>query len=232
MKPKARDLHAQAEIARERGDFLEALKLTDEATVAYQEEGDKSGFAEIQASRFIALKHLFQKTGDKNYLTLAKHTALSSVEIAEGSSQPEALAIPYLNLGEAQAQLEEWQEAADAYTKAIDCFTKNPPPTNNRPAVLLNIKSHLCQAEYKAGDKSALQRAEELILELEKQDEDSYNKNVWLSGAHMRIAEMIHKDNREKALEHLQKAKEIIDSDERLVLRKGQWEKLNKIVNP
>lgn len=228
MAKKARDIHAQAEISREKGDFLEALKLTDEATVLYQEENNLSGFAEIQASRFITLKHLFQKTGEKNYLVLAKHAALSSVEIAENSGHKEALAIPYLNLGEAYAQLEEWENAVNAYKKAVEYFEQNPPPTNNRPAVLLNIKSHLYQAEYKNGDKSALQRAEEAIAELEKQEEDSYNKNVWLSGAHMRIAEMIQEDNLEKAKEHLEKAKVIIDSDERLVLRKQQFDKLAK----
>lgn len=224
---KARNVHAKAEVARESGDFLLALKLTDEATIAYQEENDISGLAEIQASRFITLKHLFQKTGDKNYLILAKHAALSGVEIAETSGNPAALAIPYLNLGEAYAQLEGWQEAVKAYTTAVEHFTQSPPPTNNRPAVLLNVKSHLHQAEYKVGDKSALERAENLIPELEKQEEDSYNKNVWLSGAHMRIAEMIMGDNKENAQNHLEAAKKIIDSDERLVLRKEQWEKLN-----
>lgn len=42
----------------------------------------------------------------------------------------------------------------------------------------------------------------------------------------MRIAEAIKNDNPEKAKEHLQKAKEIIDSDERLTLHKAQLEKL------
>ncbi|MDO8599977.1 MAG: tetratricopeptide repeat protein [bacterium] len=227
MTEKARAIHGQAEIARESGDFLKALQLTDEGTIAYQKEGDLLGLAEIQSSRFITLKHLFQKTGEKSYLVLAKHAAESSVEIAQHSGQPEALAIPYLNLGEAYAQLEQWSEAVEAYSKAVAYFTKSPPPFNNRPAVLSNIKSHLYQAEYKTGDKSALARAEQVIKELEKQDEDSYNKNVWLSGAHMRIAEKVKDDNLLKAQEHLQIAKEIIDSDKRLELRKGQWKKLN-----
>lgn len=226
-----RDLHNQAEIKRESGDFLKALELTDQATVAYQEEGDLLGLAEIQASRFITLKHLFQKTQEKSFLILAKHAALSSVEIAKESKDPKALAIPYLNLGEAFAQLEEWEKAVEAYKESIEHFEKNPPPFNDRPAVLLNIKSHLTQAEYKAGDKSSLQRAEAVAEELRNTEEiSSYNKNVWLSGAHGRIAEMVYKEDKEKALEHLRKAKEIIDSDERLVLRREQWEKLNKLI--
>lgn len=44
----------------------------------------------------------------------------------------------------------------------------------------------------------------------------------------MRIAEMILTEKPEKAREHLQKTKEIIDSDQRLILRKTQWEKLSQ----
>ncbi len=227
---RARDIHAKATLTCEAGESLEALKLCDEATVLYEQENDLLGMGEIQAQRFIVLKHLFQKTNSRAYLILALKSAEAGVEIAQLSKQDEALALPYQNLGEAYALLGEWEKAVDAYEKSVEWFEKAPPPLHNRPAVLLNLKDHLYTAEYKTGDKSALDRAEALIPELAATDEDSYNKNVWLSGAHGRIAEMIYKENREKALEHLQKAKEIIDSDERLVLRKGQWEKLREII--
>lgn len=188
--------------------------------------------AEIQASRFISLKHLFQKTGNRAYLILALKSAEAGVEIGQLCNNPQALCLPCMNLGEAYAQMLKWEKAVAAYKKAVEYFEKAPPPYNNRPAVLLNIKNHLYVAEYKTGDKSALERAEATIPNLEATKEDSYNKNVWLSGAHGRITEMVHKEDREKALGHLEKAKEIIDKDERLTLRKGQWEKLAKIINP
>jgi tetratricopeptide (TPR) repeat protein len=228
---KARDIHEKATVVCESGESLEALKLCDEATVLYEQENDLLGMAEIQAQRFIIFKHLYQKTGNRAYIVLALSSSQTSVEIAQLSEDTHGLCLPYMNLGEAYALDENWEQAVAAYRKAVEWFEKAPPPHHNRESVLLNIKDHLYTAEYKTGDKSALGRAENLIPELEATDEDSYNKNVWLSGAHGRIAEMIYKEDLKKALEHLQKAKEIIDSDERLVLRKMQWEKLNKLIN-
>ena len=42
----------------------------------------------------------------------------------------------------------------------------------------------------------------------------------------MRLAEALREDDLAKAKEHLQKAKDIIAKDERLKIRKSQWEKL------
>ena len=44
----------------------------------------------------------------------------------------------------------------------------------------------------------------------------------------MRIADMLKEDNPEKAKEHLQKAKEIIDNNPDLKLRAEQWKKLTE----
>lgn len=244
MASKGRKIHGQAAQARERGDFVKALELTDQAMAAYQQSGDSLGFAEIQSSRFLTLRHLYENTGYRNYLILAKYAAMVSTEIAETVENKEALAIPYFNLAKAQETLGEYQEAVESYKKAVENQTNNPSPSHNRAAVLADMKVHLESCAYKAGDKSALERVEVALKELEAvpmiSDEDftakgkkldyneevSYNKNVWLSGAHMRIAEMLKEDDFEKAKECLQKAKEIIDSDPRLELRKKQWEKL------
>lgn len=226
MDSRGRQLHGQAEQAREEGNFLKALQLTDEAMVAYQEAGDELGFAEIQASRFLTLRHLFEKTDSKHYLVLARHAAMASVEIAETSGNKEALAIPLFNLAKAQESLGQLDEAIESYRKAVDNIVNNPPATHNRPSVIADFKVHLTTAEYKNGDKTALERAISALSDLEKADEESYNKNVWLSGGHMRIAEILREDNPEEAKKHLQKAKEIIDADPRLELRKNQWEKL------
>lgn len=227
MQPEARNLHQQAEQAREDGDFLKALELTDQAMVAYQEIGDKIGFAEIQASRFLTLRHLYEKTNDKSYLILAKHTAQSAVELAEESGSKEALAIPYFNLAKVQEALEELPQAVESYKKALENMISNPPPQHNRLAVVADFKIHLATTEYKAGDKEALEKAENALAELEQAEETSdYNKHVWVSGGHMRIAEMLMQDNPEKARGHLQKAKEVIDADPRLKLRLSQWQKL------
>ncbi len=231
MPSKARQIHKQAEQARENGDFVEALKLTDEAMVAYQESGDTSGLAEVQSSRFLTLRHLYEQTNDKNYLTLAKYTVQAAIEIAQKSDNKKALAIPLFNLAKAQEILGELSSACVSYQAALDNITTNPPEEHARPAVVADFKIHLYTCQYLSGEKSALEKAEQALSELAAADEAKYNKDVWLSGAHMRIVEMLHADNPEKAREHLQKAKEIIDSNPDLKLRLKQWEKLAQTFN-
>lgn len=231
MGSAGRKIHALAEQAREKGDFLEALKLIDEAMISYQENGDKPGFAEIQSSRFLTFRHLFEKTGDKNYLILAKYSTMASVQLAETSGQKEALALPFFNLAKAQETLGELQEAVASYQKAVDNIINNPPTEHNRPGVLADFKGHLYTCQYKNGDRDALVKAEQALADLEQSSEPEYNKQVWISGAHMKIADILRTDNPQKAKDHLQKAKEIIDANPDLKLRKEQWEKLIQTFN-
>ncbi len=223
-----RALHAKAEVARESGKFLDALKYTDEASLAYQKDGDYLGLAEVQSSRQSTFKHLYRKTGDKYYLILEKHSAQASVEVAEKSKIKEALAIPYHNLGKYYQEAKEYEKAAEYFKKAVKHFTSYPPKRHNRPAVIADICGHLSAAEYLGGDKTALARALKALEDLKISKEDSYNKNVWLSGAHLRIAEMLMIDSPKLAKLHLIEAEKIIKSDKRLVLRKNQLAELRK----
>lgn len=227
MESEGKRMHSQAEEARESGNFGEALKLTDQAMLAYQATGDKVGFAEVQSSRFLALRHLYENTGDRDFLILAKHSAIASVELAQASGNKEALAVPLFNLAKSHETLGELHEAVTTYQQAVDNIINNPPQTHNRSAIIADFKIHLATCEYKVGDKRALQRVQDSLSELEIADEVSkYNKDVWISGGHMRIAEILRDDEPEKAKEHLQKAKAVIDSNPDLKLRLRQWEKL------
>lgn len=74
-----------------------------------------------------------------------------------------------------------------------------------------------------------MEKAEEAARFIQaSEDESAFRKNVWLSGAYLRIVTMLLKDDPKKAKEYFQKAEEIINSDKRLVLRKGQLEKLKR----
>lgn len=226
MDSHALNLHQQAETAREKEDFLKALELTDQATVAYQKEGNTAGVAEIQSSRFLTLRHLFEQTGDQNFMILAKHAAQAAVEIARSTGQTETLVIPLFNLGKAQETLEQYQKAVENYKEAIAYFTQTPPPQHNRSAVMQEMIIHLSFAEYKTGDKTALERLEKALEDLVATNEVRYNKDVWMSGGYMDIAEMLKDDDPDKARLALDRAKEIIDANPDLTLRKKQWEKL------
>jgi len=97
---KGREIHAKAEQAREaEQNFIKSIKLVDEAIIAYQKDKDYRGLSEVLQSRSSAFKHLYQKTGDEVYLTLAKHDSLAGIEIAESLKDTSALAMVYRGLG-------------------------------------------------------------------------------------------------------------------------------------
>jgi tetratricopeptide (TPR) repeat protein len=224
----ARKVHGESVTATEKGDFIEALRKTDEALVLYQQENDALGFAEIQAMRFLILRHLFDNTCYEGYLILAKFSAMSSVEIAQKSHDPKTLALPFYNLAKVQEDLSQYSEALSSYQSAIDNFINNPPDEHNRPGVLADMKIHLHVCRYKNGEKEALSDILSAISELEATDEPKFNKDVWMSGGYMKLAELLKDEDSDKAQEYLQKAKVFIDANPELILRKGQWEKLAK----
>ena len=229
MSSTARRIHAKAEESRElKQDFLASLQFADQAAIQYQKENDLLGLAEVQSTRANTFKHLYQQTKSKTYLILALHAAQSSVDIAELSDDPTTKALPYHKLGTILRLANQFKAAVVAHQKAVDYLDKNPPPRHNRPAVLLNFKNHLYTCMYLAGNKQALTKAEQTTTELAKTKEISrYNKDAWLSGCHMRIAGMLKKDNPVKAREYLSKAKQVIDSNLQLKLRRKQWQKLS-----
>lgn len=223
---KGKNLHMQAINAREKKqDFLKALKLTDHALIAYSEANDSAGISGIMGTRQNIFGHLHQKTRNKNYLILAKHAAMAAVEIAEANHT--SLALPYRDLAKAYEELKDYEEAAKYLLKALE---QELPEEHNRPAVKADLKAHLAYNQYKFKNKAGLDLMNEAIAELENAEEDKYNKDVWLSGAHMRAAEMLREDNIDLAREHLLKAKEIIDTNEELVLRKKEWRELSEII--
>lgn len=224
---EGRRLHKLAENTRESGQFLKALEYTDQATLAYQKDGDPLGLAEVQSSRQSTFKHLYRATKDKIYLVLEKHAALSAVEIAEKCGKDEALGIPYHNLGKYYFEAKKYRPAIKCFQKAIDNLSSHSPSRHSRASVIADIKGHQYSAEYHLGDKAALARALQTLEELENSQEDSsFNKNVWITGAHLRIAEMLAKDNPPLAQKHLREAEKIISSDSRLILRKHQLDHL------
>lgn len=224
-------LHAKAAKARETENFSESLTFNDDALFAYDEDNDSLGFSEGIACRSITLRVYAGLHNSKRLLTLAKYEMMASVDLARQSGIAEALPIPLYNLAQIQEDLGEYDNALMNYREAIEGMEKYPPETHNRPSVLANMNIHLATCEYKAGDKTALEKAEQAVYELEKAEEpNQYNKDVWISGGYMRMAEAIKKDNPTKAMEYLTKSKVIIDSNPDLKLRKKQWESLTKLM--
>jgi len=227
MESEGKKIHSLAAKAREEGRHLDALKLCDESILVYQQNNDSKGLSEVFADRSIIYRHLFGHTKDKVFLIIAKGEMLVAVEIAEKSGQKDALAMPYFQLGSVQRELGQFQEAVDSYNKAVENQTNNPSQEHNRSAVLADMKVHLATCEYRLGDKTALDRALSSLSEIEQSDEVKYNKDVWISGGYMAVAEMLKTDGLKKAKEYLQKARKIIDENPELKIRKEQLEKLS-----
>lgn len=228
MESEGRIIHGLAEQAREKGQFLIALELTDRALASYQEDGDPLGISEVLSSRFLTLRHLADKTKDRNFLILAAKTVEAAVEIAENSGVKEALALPYFNLAKALEALGKFEGAVEAYRKAIEAMEQYPPERHNRPGVTADMRTHLAVCEYRAGDKSALQRAEAALAELAGSDEEHYNKDVWMSGGLMKLAEAVAGEDRERAGGYLDRAREIIEANPELTIRKKQLQELEE----
>lgn len=229
---KARDLHKQALNAREHEqDFEKALHLDDSALLEAQKAGDLAHVAEVIADRAITLKLLFQQTKERAYLVVAAKELEAAVTIASSSDDPLASYQPNFKLGEIYEELSEFEEAIDAYQKAIDTYTLHTRSEFVRHAHLGDMKSHLASAQYRSGNKEALSLAEEALKQVQDADEeDKYAKDVWLSGCFLRLARMLQDDDRVQAQEYLYKAKEIIDANDQLVLRKKQWEELSQSI--
>lgn len=225
---RGREIQGQAEHAREAGEFGKALELTDQATIQYAVDNDLQGLSEVQSSRLLTFRHLFEQTGKQEYLILAKHAALTGVELAETSGTPETLSMPYFNLAKAYEANGEVTNAIEYFKKAIDYKQKFPGKYHNRVGVIADMVGHLSMAEYKNGDKSALTRAEEALNQLQTSDEPQYNKDVWASGAHMRIDELTVTTDHESAVSHIRLAQSIIDQNPELILRKKQIAKLRE----
>ena len=106
----------------------------------------------------------------------------------------------------------------------------NPPDIHARPAVIFDIQIHQYVSEYLSGNKKALKKTLDTLKKLEQSNEKNisrFNYDVWLSGAHMRIAHMLAKQDLKIAKKHLQKAKSIIQKNRHLKLRLNQWKRLN-----
>lgn len=225
---EGRDIHELAEKEREHGDLFTALELCDKAASVYARDNDHLGHAEVLSSKVLAYRHLARRRNDHEFLILAEETAKEAVKMSEKAGI-EATVLPLFNLAKVQEELGNTEEAVVNYRKSAE---RPLPIRHNLPAVRADIQVHLAACEYKLGDKDALIRAEEWLRKLKDSDHpDDYSKNVWISGGHMKIADAVKKDDKDLALNHMNKAREIIDTDPRkFVLQHDRWNVLFRTI--
>jgi tetratricopeptide (TPR) repeat protein len=231
---KAHQLHAQSEEERElKHNFPAALSHIAEAILEYNNEGNLGGMAQAYASQAITYKHLGRIAPDEKkaraFFISAKMSALTGVKIGEETGNAEDATLPYYSAAKMLEEIGEGKEALVYFEKAVNSPL---PPQHNRLSVRADMKNHLAACGYRNAaspeeKKEYYEQAKAAIQELlHSNEEDSYVFNVWLSGAYLRMADMLYSDNPEESKQYLEKAKEVIQKDSRLGLRQEQYELL------
>lgn len=213
----AQRFHQKAEELREQDKHLEALKFCDEAIIAYQKEKDYLGLSSVIQSRVLIYKHLFLLTQDFCFTVLAQKDAESSLIISQ-KQKLDNLFSCYFRMGEISMLFKDYQNAILNYQKALSLF----PKINSEKG---DYQYHLGEAQYlngnkKEGLKNLLSGLK--IIQKYKNQTDSFLINVWQSGCFLKLSKLLQKDNPILSKEYLLKAKSIIDSDKRLIIRKRQ----------
>jgi len=219
--------HKLAEEAREKDKHLEALRFIEGAIFNYQKEKNYSGLAKALQSRVLIYRHLFWLTEDLVYAFLTQKDAEASLLVAEKHNLSKIISSCHFSLGKSAMLLKNFKEAIKQYQMAIE----NYYGTNTEKG---DYYYHLGEAFFADGQR---EKGKETILKGLKQIEkyasevDPFLVHVWSSGCHMYLAKELKENNYQEAKKHFNKAKEIIDSDKKLVIRKRQIKELAKSFN-
>ncbi|HPJ16862.1 MAG TPA: hypothetical protein PK639_01355 [Candidatus Woesebacteria bacterium] len=219
-------LHQQAESLREQEKYIEALKTYQEVIVKYQQEKNYSKLADALGGLSLTYKHLFLNSQDQIYVVLAQHSTQAALEIAKIQNDETILSRCYFNLAEIDLLKQEYSSAVANFTQSL-ALLKTDNAEKGRAIY------HLGEAQWKNGQKEEGLANFHLGLEtIEKyaSDNDSYTINVWRSGCCLQIAVALKDDDKTQAEEYLKKAQEIIESDDRLTIRRNQLIEVQKLL--
>ena len=216
--------HQKAEELRESDRHLEALKLLEEALVGYEKEKNYSGFIKALHSRVLTYKHLSLLFDDLSFAVLAQKDGEAALEIAKRNNLGELLSACCFKIGEIEMLFEDYEKASENYQKSVENYTGSKAEKGD-------FTYHWGEAVWKSGDKK---RGKELMLEglsiiqANRSETDQFLIHVWESGAYMRLAECLIEDKPEEASKYFKEGKKIVEADEKLVIRKRQYQELAK----
>jgi tetratricopeptide (TPR) repeat protein len=224
MKNIAVKLHQKAEKLREQDKHLEALKVCDEAIIAYQKDKDYFGISSLIQSRVLIYKHLFLLTNDFCFYVLAIKDTEASLLFSQ-KYKLKNLHTCYFQIGEIFMLSNNFQKAILNYKKALKIYPQNDSEKGD-------YQYHLGEAQYRNGDKKTglknLLDGLKLIQKYQSKT-DSFLIHVWESGCYLRLAQLLRKDNIVNAKIYLEKAKKIIYSDKKLIIRKRQYNETRRL---
>jgi tetratricopeptide (TPR) repeat protein len=244
-------LLAQAVNALEHeGNFASGLEYAHQAEILAVKEGylQLASEAATQQGRIHWRLYTEAKNEDPKKTDYAKHAeekAKQGVAYAEQAGMPSALPIPHVLLGSIFERTDRFSDALHSYQIAA----KNPLPPHQPPPYHEEIEAKLHTLEYKMGQKpnngkDPLRKTLEAIERLQNYQNtpdataklNPYEQAVWSSGGYMRVAEAIlsNKDYKRGLLAYqcLEQAKNSINHNEQLILRKSDLEKIEEKFAP
>ena len=220
----ANKLHRLGGASREKDKLEESLVYETLALAKFIKAKDCQGISDTFLSRFLTWKHLFLLEGDQTHLELAKSDVMLSFKTAERNQIKSIFPKCYFCMGEALMLEKRYRDASGFYSKAIRLYKGSLSEKGD-------YRYHLGEALYRSGKKDrGYQTMIRGLSEIEKgrEEVDSFIYNVWKSGCLMRLSQLLKNDKSKKAREYLKLAKEVIKSDDRLIIRKRQFSKLEK----
>ena len=212
------DKHIKAEQLRESEKFFEALELYDEVIVAYGEEKNYKGMADVLQGKVLTYKHLYLNTKEDRYYILGRENAKAGLAIAKNHKLVEMYASCYFRMGEMEMTAGKKVEAEKYFRKAVEKQGKSDPVWGD---FAYHLGTIMCELGKKEEGLKKMRQGMEHINKFEGKMDD-YVFKVWKSGVLMKIAKADEK-RREK---YMKMAKKIVYGDERLIIRKKQFEKL------
>ena len=230
----ARKIHAEAWQANEDGNFQLALEVGQKALTEYLKTQDIFGAADMCSQISLFYRTWVSVEPTKTELKImALGYAQMAVDLNRTLGEPKDLSRSLYTLSKCYSDLNRYPEAKDSIDQAINLAQKNPAENYSHPAIILDMKAHRGCLEYLAGDQSAIDRVDQFAQELLVADYPKYELLVWASGAYLNLALRIFEKTKDKDLVrvYLQKAKEIIDQDPKLSIRKKQLDTLSSLIS-
>jgi hypothetical protein len=204
----------EADNLRESGKSLEAIARYNESILSHQREGDAEGTFTALVGRILAWKHIFYQTEDPLFALMVNQ----EVEVLRAFAARHHLSRDHtvcFLAGQAAMLLNQYSLAEHYFCQAI---AKYPLDNAEKGDWIAHLGDALIRNGKTAKGKNTVFQGIAQIQRFAGQT-DSFLVHVWLSGAYLRLAETLDRC-------YLKEAKEIIDKDERLVIRKKQLEKV------
>lgn len=221
-----KQLQQQAEELREQEHFFKALVKYQQAINGYLKQEKPESVAETYQGMAECYKHLFLQSKQKIYLRLGLACINTSLNLLK-NSKSKWIANAYQIKAQLRHLMGNLKESIKDYQQAVKLYQR-------KDALKGRYLSHLGKVQYLAGDKeTGLENLKGGLKTIRNHHHtfDDYTLDAWESGALLSLAKVLDQDRPKLAKQYLQQAKKIIDNNQKLIIRRKQWEALTEQIN-